>query len=93
MFSCAVHPISNRAFPAEVRIEAEEAACRVSQHASMTLWCSNNELEAGLAGPAPTLHVLPTDYDALHNETSTAHTDELTINIRCFRKQPVFARL
>lgn len=42
-FSCAQYPDHDQAFLASVRHEAEEAIKRLRHHASLALWCGNNE--------------------------------------------------
>jgi len=44
MFACAAYPADAK-FLANVKIEAEENVRRIRHHASLALWCGNNELE------------------------------------------------
>jgi beta-mannosidase len=46
MFACAVYP-AGRDFLANVRREVRENVRRIRHHASLALWCGNNELEQG----------------------------------------------
>jgi beta-mannosidase len=48
MFACATYPTFDRAFMANVRAEAEDNVRRLRHHASIALWCGNNEMEQGL---------------------------------------------
>jgi len=55
MFACGLYP-ANDAFMASVRAEAEAQVKRLRHHASLALWCGNNEdymlaESVGLAGP------------------------------------------
>ena len=52
MFACSTYPAFDEAFLANVRAEAEENVRRLRHHASIALWCGNNELEQGLVGDA-----------------------------------------
>lgn len=47
MFACATYPTFDEDFMATVRVEADEAIRRLRHHASLALWCGNNELEQG----------------------------------------------
>lgn len=48
MFACATYPTFDDAFMANVEQEARENIRRLRHHASLALWCGNNELEQGL---------------------------------------------
>ncbi|MEM7800816.1 MAG: glycoside hydrolase family 2 protein [Chloroflexota bacterium] len=48
MFACATYPSFDRDFMANVTEEAEYNIRRIRHHASLALWCGNNELEQGL---------------------------------------------
>ena len=48
MFACAVYPTFDDEFLTNVRAEAEDNVRRLRHHASIALWCGNNELEQGL---------------------------------------------
>jgi beta-mannosidase len=52
MFACSAYPAFDQSFLANVRAEAEENIRRLRHHASIALWCGNNELEQGLVGDA-----------------------------------------
>ena len=47
MFSCHIYP-ANEAFLADVAIEVREQALRLHHHASLILWCGDNELIGAL---------------------------------------------
>ena len=47
MFSCHIYP-SDEAFLADVAVEVRENARRLHHHASLTLWCGDNELIGAL---------------------------------------------
>ncbi|SDU20770.1 beta-mannosidase [Verrucomicrobium sp. GAS474] len=44
MFACAQYP-GDKAFLEQVRLEADHQVRRLSHHASLALWCGNNEIE------------------------------------------------
>lgn len=48
MFACATYPTYEADFMANVEQEAVENIRRLRHHASLALWCGNNELEQGL---------------------------------------------
>jgi len=50
MFACSVYPAFDEAWMANVKVEAEQNVRRLRHHASLALWCGNNELEQGLVG-------------------------------------------
>lgn len=45
MFACSAYPAFDDAFVENVRIEAEQNVKRLRHHASIALWCGNNEME------------------------------------------------
>ncbi|TVQ28105.1 MAG: glycoside hydrolase family 2 protein [Spirochaetaceae bacterium] len=51
MFGCYTYPADNDLFVANVEQEAVDNVRRLRHHASLALWCGNNELEQGLVGP------------------------------------------
>ncbi len=48
MFACATYPTFDKEWMKNVEIEAVENLKRLQHHASIALWCGNNELEQGL---------------------------------------------
>ena len=48
MFACATYPTFDDTFMANVEQEVIENVKRLRHHASIALWCGNNELEQGL---------------------------------------------
>lgn len=46
MFACSAYPADDKAFLETVRFEAVDNVKRIRHHASLALWCGNNELEA-----------------------------------------------
>lgn len=48
MFACTLYP-SDPEFLASVAIEAEQQVRRLRHHASIALWCGNNEISMGIA--------------------------------------------
>ncbi len=66
LFACSAYPADDEAFLASVRAEAEDAVRRLRHHASLALWCGNNEIEQGLVGEGWTdEHMAWADYDRL----------------------------
>lgn len=49
MFSCNLYPASDSAWLNSVRIEARQQIRRLSQHASVALWCGDNEVIGALS--------------------------------------------
>ena len=47
IFSCSIYPLDERTFVENVHIEVEENIKRLRHHASLALWCGNNEMEQG----------------------------------------------
>lgn len=47
MFACGVYDLSEGDFAANIRAEAEDNVKRLRHHASLALWCGNNEMEWG----------------------------------------------
>src|SRR5690606_10260531 len=45
MFACSAYPLHDRDFLENVEIEAVQNVKRLHHHASLFLWCGNNELE------------------------------------------------
>ncbi len=48
MFACAAYPTDDPKYFANIEVEAAEQIKRIRHHASLALWCGNNELEQGL---------------------------------------------
>ena len=77
MFACSTYPTFDDVFLANVRAEAEDNVRRLRHHASIALWCGNNELEQGLVGPAWTARTMSWDdygklFDTLLPEVTSA---------------------
>ncbi|TDO84629.1 beta-mannosidase [Halanaerobium saccharolyticum] len=49
IFACGTYPSFDDDFMENVKIEAEENVKRIRHHASLALWCGNNEIEQGIA--------------------------------------------
>lgn len=45
-FACSAYPFSDRGFMFEVKEEIAENVSRIKHHASLCLWCGNNEIES-----------------------------------------------
>ena len=54
MFGCATYPTFDADWMATFQQEAIDNIKRLRHHASLALWCGNNELEQGLVGPEET---------------------------------------
>ncbi|MBK9050302.1 MAG: glycoside hydrolase family 2 protein [Chloroflexi bacterium] len=66
MFACATYPTFDEAFMQNVEQEAIENFRRLRHHASLALWCGNNELEQGLVGETWSDHAMSwADYSKL----------------------------
>ncbi|MEO0597543.1 MAG: glycoside hydrolase family 2 protein, partial [Chloroflexota bacterium] len=52
MFACGTYPSTNEAWMANVREEAIQNVKRIRHHASLAVWCGNNEIEQGMLEPA-----------------------------------------
>jgi len=51
MFACGTYPASNDEWLANVREEAIQNVKRIRHHASLAVWCGNNEIEQGMLEP------------------------------------------
>jgi beta-mannosidase len=49
MYACSAYPTDDPAFVANIEAEAVYQVKRLRHHASLALWCGNNELEQGVA--------------------------------------------
>lgn len=66
IFACATYPGFDQDFLADVKHEAEDNVQRLRHHASLALWCGNNELEQGLVGSKWTARTMSwEDYGAI----------------------------
>jgi beta-mannosidase len=69
IFACATYPAFDKAWMDNVRAEAEDNVRRIRHHASLALWCGNNELEQGLVGDEWTATTMSwADYMPLFDE-------------------------
>mgnify|MGYP003716314859 CR=1 FL=1 len=69
MYCCSTYPTDDEAFMANVAIETREQILRLRHHASLCLWCGNNELEMYHTGEAwDAMHMPWSEYDLLFNE-------------------------
>ena len=70
IFACGTYPGFDADFRANVKAEAEDNVRRLRHHASLALWCGNNEIEQGMAGiDAPwKLSMTWADYALLFDE-------------------------
>jgi beta-mannosidase len=71
MFACCLYP-SDPAFLASVRAEAGYQVKRISHHASLALWCGNNELAWLNAKPLADTPALREGYEALFHDVLPA---------------------
>jgi beta-mannosidase len=65
MFACSTYPGYDKKYLANVKVEAEDNVRRLRHHASLCLWCGNNELEEGLVGSNPKRQMPVKDYNRL----------------------------
>ncbi|NLT73029.1 MAG: glycoside hydrolase family 2 protein [Chloroflexi bacterium] len=69
VFACATYPTFDPEWMENVRQEAEQNVRRIRHHASLALWCGNNEMEQGLVGDEWTDHTMSwADYKPLWDE-------------------------
>ncbi|TLN28256.1 glycoside hydrolase family 2 protein, partial [bacterium] len=47
IFSCSIYPLDEPEFLENLRVEVAENVRRLRHHASLALWCGNNEMEQG----------------------------------------------
>lgn len=66
IFACAKYPIYDDQFLAEVRREAVYQVRRLNSHASLVVWCGNNEMEWGAWGWGYERGVALPDYALFH---------------------------
>lgn len=77
MFACATYPTFDQEFMANVKVEAEQQIKRLRHHASLALWCGNNELEQGLVGEVGTdTQMSWSDYSKLYDRMLPALVDK-----------------
>jgi beta-mannosidase len=65
IFSCSIYPFDEAGFHENVRIEVEENIKRLRHHASLALWCGNNEMEWEWEGWGWSVHPLENQLPAL----------------------------
>ena len=71
-FACGIYPEEDD-FAANVRVEAVENVRRLRHHASLALWCGNNEMEQGLVDwkwndqDDPAVQRLKAGYDRMYH--------------------------
>ena len=68
MFACGTYPSFNELFMANVRAEAVDNVRRLRHHASIALWCGNNELEQGMPDPSWKESMSWEDYERLFDQ-------------------------
>lgn len=69
IFACGTYPTYDADFMANVRAEAVDNMRRLHHRASLALWCGNNEIEQGLAGPEWTARTMSwEDYGKLFDD-------------------------
>jgi beta-mannosidase len=69
MFACATYPTFDEAWMETVRHEIEDNVRRLRHHASLALWCGNNEMEQGLVGSEWTSYCMSwEDYGRLFDQ-------------------------
>jgi beta-mannosidase len=96
IFACATYPTFDSAWMANVAVEAEQNVRRIRHHASLALWCGNNELEQGLVGDAWTETTMSwDDYGRLFDQllpTIVARLDPQTDYWPCSPHSPLGPR-
>lgn len=80
MFACAVYPLSDEAMLATLREEVRQAVRGLRHHASLALWCGNNEMETAWAdwgwGARPELADMQAAYDRFFHHALPAWVAE-----------------
>ncbi len=70
MFACSLYPAFDAAYMENVKAEARDNVRRLRHHASLALWCGNNELEQGLVAAEWTPTTMSwADYGLLFDHT------------------------
>ncbi len=72
IFSCSVYPLDEPDFVENIRVEVVENIRRLRHHASLALWCGNNEMEQGWTEwnwDTPELQDLKAAYDRFFHHT------------------------
>jgi beta-mannosidase len=75
IFSCSVYPLNDPEFLENIRVEVVENIRRLRHHASLTLWCGNNEMEQGWVEwgwKKPEYQDMKTAYDRFFHHTLPA---------------------
>src|SRR5208337_2219605 len=66
IFACAKYPATDERFLADVQREATHQVRRLAHHASLIVWCGNNELEWGAYSWGYDQGVAHPDYSLYH---------------------------
>lgn len=72
IFSCSVYPLHDDSFLDNLQVEVAENIKRLRHHASLALWCGNNEMEQGWvewSWKGPELEDMKTAYDTFFHHT------------------------
>lgn len=80
IFACSIYPLNDVAFVENVRIEVEQNVRRLRHHASLALWCGNNEMETGWESwgwSKPEVNDLKEAYDVFFHHTLPAWVAQL----------------
>jgi beta-mannosidase len=79
MFACGTYPTFDADFMDNVRAEAVDNVRRLRHHASLALWCGNNEMEQGLVGTEWTASCMSwEDYEKLFDVLLAEVAQELS---------------
>jgi beta-mannosidase len=69
MYCCSTYPTDDADFMSNIGEETREQICRLRHHASLALWCGNNELEMYHTGEQwDNMHMPWDEYDALFSQ-------------------------
>ncbi len=78
MFACSTYPTYDADFMNSVKAEAQDTIRRIRHHASLALWCGNNELEQGLVANEWTATTMSwADYELLFDDLLKQLVNEL----------------
>lgn len=78
MFACMAYPSNDKEFMATVKAEAEDNVRRIRHHASLALWCGNNELEQQGVGAGDPKRMTWEEYGSLFDKLLADTVSELS---------------
>lgn len=67
IFACGKYPVTDQAFHDDVKLEARYNIRRLASHASLVVWCGNNEMEVGAWSWGYDKGIVLPDYSMFHH--------------------------